>query len=279
MHYGDANPSNGFVFTDARLTKSATVIVPEETTEASTEETTEETTEATTEEETTVEETTIEVGGGTISMIILDGDDAGDSSMMGDYSDKTGTGYKYLGFATTKDATDDYKYLVIEYIGDVRFLRLEADGSGKAIWFDPAQADHIVPLAIVNEDGELLDELPLETDEPISIIIDLEASGFPATGSYIGYHMHYLDPAVESNGFAVLAAALITDIPEEGDEIETVAPTTEAASTEAESTAAAAGNTNPPATGDVTPVAVVMMVCLLSVVVLGGTLVVRKRNF
>ncbi|MBR3645863.1 MAG: hypothetical protein IKN54_05545, partial [Lachnospiraceae bacterium] len=73
--------------------------------------------------------------------IILNGDDLGASSLIGRYS--ISGGYKYLGFATLKDATADYKYLIITYSGDISSLRLQAarvteteNETGGTFWFD-----------------------------------------------------------------------------------------------------------------------------------------------
>lgn len=146
--------------------------------------------------------------------IVLNGDETGASSMIGDFSYYDDWyGYDYTGFVTLKDADlTAYKYLQITYTGDVSFLRFELEKVGMkppvksaATWFDATQAAHLVTV----------DETPISTivAEPTTIVIDLAASGIDLTKGYDGLHMHYGDDAVASQGFVISDARLMTTAP------------------------------------------------------------------
>lgn len=144
--------------------------------------------------------------------VILNGDEAGVSSLIGDWSIYNGTtGYYYLGFATLKEPTPDYKYLQLTYTGDITYLRFEFEKVGQtpavksaATWFDATQADHFVTA-----DGSAID---LIVDEPTTVVIDLEASGIDLTAGYDGLHIHYGDTNA-SGGFVITDARLMTSAP------------------------------------------------------------------
>ena len=200
IHYKDATESTGFVISDARLKKNAVDPTTEPSTEAPTAAPTEAPTEAP-----------------VVDYVILDGDETGASSMIFDSTsvlNSTGTGYRYLGFVTLKETNlADYKYLQLTYTGDVYTLRLQFEnvatgGQSDFYWFNGQmneEEQYIQPIHFVTADGS---EIPLNATEPVTIVIDLEASGIDLTAGYDGIHMHYKDPEVESTGFVITNAML-----------------------------------------------------------------------
>ncbi|MBR3645739.1 MAG: hypothetical protein IKN54_04915, partial [Lachnospiraceae bacterium] len=130
-----------------------------------------------------------------VADIILDGDEAGASSMVGEYKAPTERGipvdkYKYLGFATLKDVTSDYKYLILTYSGNITGLRFEfanvVDGvetlKTEPYWF--------------NKEGQTLffetaddSDIALDGGEGTTVVIDLEKTGIDL-GKYNSVHMH-----------------------------------------------------------------------------------------
>lgn len=218
MHYGDdAIPSGGFEITDARLKKNAIDPATDPSAPAPTEAPTAAPTEAPTAAPTeapTAAPTEAPTEAPVVDFIMLNGDEKGLSSMMEDFSAYIGTGYQYLGFVTLKDADlTAYRYLQLTYTGDIYSLRMEfentkAGGKSAATWFNGLKDEedkYIQPVHFVTTDGS---EIPLNTTEPVTIVIDLAASGIDLTKGFDGIHMHYWDPEVESNGFAITSALL-----------------------------------------------------------------------
>lgn len=139
--------------------------------------------------------------------IILDGDN-GASSLIGDYSAE-GAEYKYLGFATTKEATSDYKYLELTYKGDISCLRIEFnredDSNEGPYWFNPDGQT----LYFKTVDGS---EIPLNPSSETTITLDLSAIGIDI-GEFRGLHLHYLDPNMQEGSFSIKNAKLMTSAP------------------------------------------------------------------
>ncbi|MBE5957481.1 MAG: fibronectin type III domain-containing protein [Lachnospiraceae bacterium] len=159
--------------------------------------------------ETTGEITTAETT--TVEDIILDGDETGASSMVGEYKAPTVKGvpddkYKYLGFATLKDVTSDYKYLIMTFDGNITQLRFQfanvVDGSETAItepyWFNPEGQTYF----FVTPDESAI---PLEGTKQ-TVVIDLEKSGIDL-GQYNSIHMH-CDLMATYGDFSIVNARL-----------------------------------------------------------------------
>jgi len=144
--------------------------------------------------------------------------------------------YKYLGFATLKDATENHKYLVLTYTGNITQLRFEfvsmEDGSetGKIgpFWFNPEGQEKF----FVTADGSAI---PLVGDAT-TVVIDLEASGIDMATYNDGVHMH-CDLMATNGDFEIGYARLSTtaevkdvdQMPSQGGNED---PTTEAPTTE-----------------------------------------------
>lgn len=151
--------------------------------------------------------------------VVLNGDEAGLSSMIGDYSKYTNvTGYYYLGFATLNEADiATHKYLQMTYTGDITYLRLEFEKVGQipavksaATWFTDEKDENnefVQPAHFVTADNT---SIPLIVNEPTTVVLDLAASGIDLTTGYDGLHMHYGDPDEVSNGFTITDARLMT---------------------------------------------------------------------
>lgn len=139
--------------------------------------------------------------------IVLDGD-GGASSLIGEYK-ASGSEYKYLGFATTKEATSDYKYLQITYKGDISCLRIEFnredDSNEGPYWFNPDGQT----LFFQTVDGS---EIPLNPTKETTITLDLAAIGIDI-GEFRGMHLHYLDPNVQEGSFTISDARFKTSDP------------------------------------------------------------------
>lgn len=135
--------------------------------------------------------------------IKLDGDE-GASSLIGKY-EASGNKYKYLGFATTKDATSDYKYLQITYTGDITSLRIEFnredDSNEGPYWMNPDGQT----LFFKTVDGSAI---PLVADKETTITLDLSAIDINI-GDFRGLHLHYLDPNAQSGSFEIKDAKLL----------------------------------------------------------------------
>ncbi len=138
--------------------------------------------------------------------IILNGDENGKSAMIGTY--EIPQGYKYLGFVTLKDVTADYKYLTINYTGNISTVRFEfayVDESGNEsnkvgpYWFNSeGQTKYFVTPsgnALSLNDGTLT--------------IDLEKSGIDLT-KVNSVHMHSGDGNVEATTLNITMARLST---------------------------------------------------------------------
>ncbi|MBQ9886738.1 MAG: hypothetical protein IJM37_07770 [Lachnospiraceae bacterium] len=247
----------------------------EPATEAPTEAETEAPTEAVTEPET---EKSMEA-------IILDGGEEGKSSFIKHFVNTNAAtydaegnmlepAYKYLGYVSFLDlANENYKYLAMTYTGDIKFLRLQFvhDAGGKdeefgdVLWFDPEQENHFVTA-----DGS---EIPLVGNNT-TIIIDLEKSGAEMDWYNSGMHVHVNDIA----DINVTYAALLTELPKEGEELPTE-NTVDPANVPDKPNGGNGGNGGKtPATGDNMPVAAAAAAGILSLAVLGATVVIRKRR-
>ena len=138
--------------------------------------------------------------------IVLDGDDMGGSSFVGEFS-ASGAEYKYLGYVTTKGATSDYKYLEITYTGDITTLRVEFNREDNSLegpyWFDKQDQTKFFKT----EDGS---DIPLTAVEETTIKIDLEATGVDI-GEFVGMHLHYLGPEIQEGTFNIIDAKLISN--------------------------------------------------------------------
>lgn len=137
--------------------------------------------------------------------IVLNGDEAGASSFMKEFS-ASGGEYKYLGFVTTKEATSEYNKLQLTYKGDISCLRIEFnrqedDSNEGPYWFEPEQALHFV----ISEG-----KLDLNPSDWNTITIDLTATGIDL-GEFWGMHLHYLDPEMQDGTFTVKDARFIAD--------------------------------------------------------------------
>ena len=246
MHYGDGDKvvsSGGFEITDARLKKNAVDPTTDPSAPSSTEAPTAAPTEAPTAAPTeapTAAPTEAPTEAPVVDFIMLNGDEKGLSSMMEDFSDYIGTGYQYLGFVTLKDADlTAYRYLQMTYTGDIYSLRMEFENvesgdKSAATWFNGLKDDedkYIQPVHFVTTDGS---EIPLNTTEPVTIVIDLAASGIDLTAGYDGIHMHYWDSEIESAGFAITSALLTksAEIIDPNQQPTTETPTEETTATE-----------------------------------------------
>lgn len=145
--------------------------------------------------------------------ITLDGNEAGESSLIGEYKAPTKKGepiddYKYLGFATLKDATPDYKYLIMTYTGNITQLRFQfanvVDGSETSItepyWFNAEGQSYYFVTA--DESA-----IPLSVDKQ-TIVIDLEKTGI-SLADYNSIHMH-CDLMATYGNFSIVNARLST---------------------------------------------------------------------
>lgn len=143
--------------------------------------------------------------------IILDGD-AGASSFIGKYSAESASGYKYLGFVTSKEATSAYKYMQITYKGDITYLRMEFnredDSNEGPFWFNKEGQT----LFFKTVDGS---DIPLKVDKPTTITLDLSAIGIDM-GEFRGMHLHYLDPNMTKDSFEIIDAKFMTSAPGAG---------------------------------------------------------------
>lgn len=136
--------------------------------------------------------------------IVLDGD-GGASSLIGDFK-ASGGEYKYLGFATTKEATAEYTKLQLTYKGDISCLRIEFnrqedDSNEGPYWFNQEQELHF----IVSEGT-----LDLNPSDYNTVTFDLAAMGINIA-DFWGMHLHYLDPNMQEGSFSIKDARLIAD--------------------------------------------------------------------
>ncbi len=146
-------------------------------------------------EESSVDESTSEEeietsGQGREDDIILNGDENGQSSMIKNFP-TVKAAYKYLGFATLKEPTAEYKYLILTYAGDITSIRFEfsfvnenGDDVEKAgpYWFNPEGQE----MFFVTADGS---EIPLDGGKGTTVVIDLEKSGIDIS-KFNSVHMH-----------------------------------------------------------------------------------------
>lgn len=201
--------------------------------------------------------------------IVLDGDN-GASSFIGDYK-ASGGEYKYLGFATTKEATAEYTKLQLTYKGDISCLRIEfnrqADDSNEGpYWFNQEQKLHFIVC-----DGKL----DLNPKSYTTVTFDLAAMGINIS-DFWGMHLHYLDPEMKSGSFSIKDARFIADgaKPAAGDSKSKTKSNSKGNSNnkvEAKggTQGTAGGSTNAPSTGSVTyPIAIAFGGIVVAVVAL-----------
>ena len=280
LTHGDGK---GFTISNAYLTTS----LPQEESSTESGETSQETTApetsapATSAPETTAPAIVSTEAGNTMEAIILDGGEEGKSKFIKKFVNNkaatdTDPAYKYLGYVTFKDlANANYRYLAVKYTGDISNLRLQfvhdAGGANEEMddvyWFNAEghdkKADPSVDPCFVTADGSAI---PLVGNNTL-IFIDLQKSGVDVGYYNSGFHVHV-------NGLAdidISYAALLTELPKDDAEL----PTGDTVINPPATTKAAGGKT--PSTGDVSPIVVVSIVCVLSVAVLGGAVVARKK--
>lgn len=195
--------------------------------------------------------------------IVLDGDN-GESAFIGEYSATANNGYKYLGFATTKEATSDYKYLQFTYTGDIKYLRLEFETEGGDLagpyWMTTDQMNHLKTV-----DGSAIPT----TGNNTTVVIDLSASGI-SVGDYWGFHIHYLDPSFTTGSFTISDARFMTAA--------TSSPAGDAPAGDApagDAPAETQASTQAPATGST---AVPTVIACLVVLCAGAVLVFNKKR-
>ncbi|MCR5837665.1 MAG: hypothetical protein K6G88_14290 [Lachnospiraceae bacterium] len=184
--------------------------------------------------------------------IILNGDENGQSSLIGKYKGPTLKGeptdaYKYMGFATLKDATSAHKYLIMTFSGNITQLRFQfanvVDGSETAItepyWFNAEGQT----LFFATPDDSVI---PLEGEKK-AVVIDLAKTGIDL-GNYNSVHMH-CDLMATYGNYEIINARLsaspevfesdyVTPVVENPTEPATNAPTTVAPTTVAPTTVA-----------------------------------------
>lgn len=136
-------------------------------------------------------------------LIILDGDEKGESALIGTYSN-TSDAYKYCGYATFKDLVDpNYNYYFqMTYTGNILELRLEFNQMpGNIIdvpfFFTPEGQE----FYFVTKDGS---DIPLVGDNT-TITIDLAKSGVLWKDYHSGFHIHCSNMA--TNGDIVISDA------------------------------------------------------------------------
>ncbi|MCR5736351.1 MAG: hypothetical protein K6G64_01715 [Eubacterium sp.] len=126
----------------------------------------------------------------TLQDIILNGDENGMSAMIKNFG-TIKQGYKYGGYATLKEPTSDYKYLILTYAGDITSIRFQFaftnnQGNDEVLdgpwWFNKEGQTIYFETA----DGS---EIPLDGGKGTTVVIDLEKSGIDL-GKYNGVHMH-----------------------------------------------------------------------------------------
>ena len=143
--------------------------------------------------------------------IILNGDEKGNSSMIGTYSSSTND-YQYLGYVTLKRATEEYRYLQITYTGKISQLRFEFshmidEATNKQefvepYWFNPSGQSQY----FITKDRN---DIPLDGNKA-TVIIDLKASGIDMGYYNSGIHMH-CDTMARNGDFIISDARLLKD--------------------------------------------------------------------
>lgn len=121
--------------------------------------------------------------------------------------------YAYQGEAHF-DATDDYRYLIIKYTGDIASIRLEFADSGKFVWFSDNEAG-----SFITTDGEPIPFYDPDTDDGVDKVayIDLEASGVSGS-EFSHFHIHSGYGGGSTSTMAcIFKSAYLTDkLPEDG---------------------------------------------------------------
>jgi hypothetical protein len=134
--------------------------------------------------------------------IVLDGDDKGESGLIGVSvlpADENDNGWHYGGWTWLKNATAEYKYMVLTYVGSLAQARFDIEGD-KLYWFDPWQTDKFADL-----NGNDIDTS--YSAEERTIYIDLEKSG-AELGWGPGMHLHIDNLA--TNGGLTFTDAYVT---------------------------------------------------------------------
>lgn len=147
--------------------------------------------------------------------IILNGNVDGTQSMIGSYS--WNEDYKWLGYVTFKgQANSEYKYLVLNYSGDISTLRLEFVGNaGKSneihsgiYWFKNMAYD----CYFVSADRRAI---PLVENNSMAVI-DLKKSGLDIGKYSSGVHMHVGTSGVSKGSVEITNARLVKSVVIEG---------------------------------------------------------------
>ena len=201
--------------------------------------------------------------------IVLNGD-AGASSLIGEYS-ASAPEYKYLGFATTKEATSDYKYLQLTYSGDISTLRIEFnkedDSNVGPYWFTNDQVKKFVTV-----DGSAI---PTNPSSDTTIVLDLSKIGINI-GDFRGLHLHYLSPDLNSASFKITDARLMTSPTSAGTSSDSAAPAAPSNDDNASKSTTPANNNSGAANTGSTSVPTVIA-CLV-VLFAGAVLVYSKKR-
>jgi hypothetical protein len=212
LHYGPGTLKIGVARFSASSEVLLTDIMPKEEETTAEETTVEETTAgeklSTDTEETTAEETTID-SQAPAEDLILNGDEKGMSSMIKSWT--VSQSYKYLGFATLKEPTAAYNYLILTYAGDISTVRFEfanVDAEGN-------ESNKVGPYWF-NKDGQTLyfvtadgSDIALDGGKGTTVVIDLAASGIDIS-TVNSVHMHGGDPNVASFSLQIGMARLST---------------------------------------------------------------------
>lgn len=111
-------------------------------------------------------------------------------------------GYQYGGQQNYSGLTSDYKYLVLEYTGNLSAIRLELTNKG-VVWFKQSETEGMFKTI----DGTLVPAIGNST----RVVIDLEASGVEAS-NFSSFHVHTGDDTASS--VTITKAWLSTTIPD-----------------------------------------------------------------
>lgn len=111
-------------------------------------------------------------------------------------------GYQYGGQQNYSGLTGDYKYLILEYTGNLSAIRLELTNKG-VVWFKQSESEGMFKTV----DGALVPAIGNST----RVVIDLEASGVEAS-NFSSFHVHTGDDTASS--VTITKAWLSTTIPD-----------------------------------------------------------------
>lgn len=143
--------------------------------------------------------------------IVLNGNANGSQSMIGLYS--WNDTYQWLGYVNFKGkASAQYKYLVMNYTGDISTLRLEFVGHtqnntekfSKIYWFHDVNYDRYFVSADERAIGLV--------EKNKTIIIDLEKSGIDLGEYNSGLHMHIGTPNLTNGTLEIHDARLVKSV-------------------------------------------------------------------